>query len=321
MVLGKTWTLANSWIPTPRTTHNTSTRRHRNVRASPTPGTRGAASSTSSAATTDGGSNPNPSSSSSSNQSINNNSSQNPPLEPPAPTTTTTASSPWSLVAEARNNWPLLLRTFAVHAAHITVRLLSQPFQPALDKFQEKAAASSAVRAACAALQVEDLTKLQDVVNSLVLAESVYKVVGRPEGEAIRLMSALKAAFPPGVVTLSAAQFTRSHVRHRFAVAESPDAMYVVFMGTKLARDFLANATVWQDEVLLDASSVLNTDDAERFMVGSGNNGNGSNGSNNTSSQSVPAAHRGFLTRARGIPIDSIFNEAQKRGKRLVLCG
>lgn len=33
------------------------------------------------------------------------------------------------------------------------------------------------------------------------------------------------------------------------------------------------------------------------------------------------AAHRGFLTRARSIPIHQLYQEARARGKRLVLCG
>ena len=33
------------------------------------------------------------------------------------------------------------------------------------------------------------------------------------------------------------------------------------------------------------------------------------------------AAHRGFLTRARSIPIRQLYAEARARGKRLVLCG
>lgn len=219
-----------------------------------------------------------------------------------------TSSSSWNFPVR---NWPLLLRTFAAHAVHITARVLAHPLQPALDRFQERAAASSAVHAACAALQVEDLSSLQDVANAVVLAECVYKVVGGAEGAAVRIMSGLKASFPPGIVTVSAVQFARGHVRHRFAVGESDDAMYVAFMGTKMARDFLANAAVWQDEVQLDAS-VLTSDEAEGLGAPTGEQQQGGQ---------FPAAHRGFLTRSRGIPIDALFHEAQRRGKRLVLCG
>lgn len=37
--------------------------------------------------------------------------------------------------------------------------------------------------------------------------------------------------------------------------------------------------------------------------------------------QARPAAHRGFWSRAEGIPIEHLFEHARQRGKRLVLCG
>ena len=33
------------------------------------------------------------------------------------------------------------------------------------------------------------------------------------------------------------------------------------------------------------------------------------------------AAHRGYLSRARGIAVEQLYAEARRRGKRLVLCG
>ncbi|KAG7672312.1 hypothetical protein Ndes2526B_g06693 [Nannochloris sp. 'desiccata'] len=223
--------------------------------------------------------------------------------------------SSWSFPAR---NWPLLLKTLAVHGAHITARLISQPFRPALEKIQQRAASSAAVKSACAAFQVEDLASLHDVANALVLAESVYKVVGRPEHEAVRIMSSLKSNFPPGIVTISSVQFAREHVAHRFAISQSEDALYVAFMGTKLPRDFLANASAWQEEVQLDADTVVKSNDAEKMNL---SDNSGLTNTSTSSQEQAPAAHRGFLMRARGIPIEALFAEAQKRGKRLVLCG
>ena len=37
--------------------------------------------------------------------------------------------------------------------------------------------------------------------------------------------------------------------------------------------------------------------------------------------QAVPAAHRGFLTRARGVPIESLYEQACRQKRRLVLSG
>jgi len=224
--------------------------------------------------------------------------------------------SSWSFSAR---NWPLLLKTVAVHGAHITARIISQPFQPALEKIQQRAASSAAVKSACAAFQVEDLASLHDVANALVLAESVYKVVGRPEHEAVRIMSCLKSNFPPGIVTISSVQFAREHVTHRFAISQSEDALYVAFMGTKRPRDFLANASAWQKEVQLDADAVVKSNDAEKMNLSDKYGGTTSNTS--SQQQQAPAAHRGFIMRSQDIPIDALFAEAQKQGKRLVLCG
>lgn len=208
--------------------------------------------------------------------------------------------------------WPIFLRTVAVYATQVAYRIFSQPLQPITDRLRARAAASEAVRSACERLQVDDLTGLQDLCNSLILAESVYKCVGRPEAEAARFISALKAAFP-GVASVSSAQFARPHVRHRFVVAEGGDAIYVAFMGTKMAKDYLTNAAVWQEEVRLDAA-LLSEADAEG-ITGAGAQPGAANGGK------MPAAHRGFLSRARAIPIDSLYAEAARRGKRLVLCG
>ena len=38
-------------------------------------------------------------------------------------------------------------------------------------------------------------------------------------------------------------------------------------------------------------------------------------------SQAIPAAHRGFLSRAKAIPIEGLFAHACQHGKRLVLTG
>lgn len=63
-------------------------------------------------------------------------------------------------------------------------------------------------------------------------------------------------------------------------------------------------------EVRLDAA-LLSTDEAES-VAGEGQG---------PATGQPPAAHRGFVTRARGIPIDALYQEARARGKRLVLCG
>jgi alpha-beta hydrolase superfamily lysophospholipase len=67
-----------------------------------------------------------------------------------------------------------------------------------------------------------------------------------------------------------------------------------------------------QEEVVLDAAML--TGGASGHVLDSG-------AAAGTASRAQLAAHRGFLTRARGVPIDSLYREARARGKRLVLCG
>jgi len=37
--------------------------------------------------------------------------------------------------------------------------------------------------------------------------------------------------------------------------------------------------------------------------------------------QVTALAHRGFLARARGIPVEALYAHAARQGRRLVLCG
>ena len=38
-------------------------------------------------------------------------------------------------------------------------------------------------------------------------------------------------------------------------------------------------------------------------------------------SQVTALAHRGFLARARGVPVEALYAHATRQGRRLVLCG
>lgn len=84
-----------------------------------------------------------------------------------------------------------------------------------------------------------------------------------------------------------------------YLLADSPDALYVAFMGTKRPRDLRCNVDVWQDQVLFKAAA---SEDCEQ-------------------QGELPAAHRGFSSRAKSIPIEALYQQARSQGKRLVLCG
>lgn len=264
---------------------------------------------------------------------------------------TTSSSIVDSASSKDNTKWPLFFHAVATRASHIACKLLSRPFQPTSDQITAQAAASHVVHEVCTALHAHDLTSLQDLCNSLVLAESVYSIVDSPEKKATSFISALKLSFPPGLVTIHAAQFAKSHVEHRFLIAEGGDAMYIAFMGTKLPRDYIANATVFQEHVSLDDRDITLNNSPERMLSSlqndidddsrssrSGgvdkrkNHGTGLYGRHqnrdsgdlrvaSSAHHEIPAAHRGFVKRAQSIPIDVLWNEAQKKGKRLVLCG
>ena len=116
-------------------------------------------------------------------------------------------------------------------------------------------------------------TPLQDVVNALAMSECAYTAheIGPPAAAAA--LASLRAAFPPGLLTVAALQPSLPSVRHRYVLGAAPDALIVGFMGTSDARDAVADANLLQEALWGDAG------------------GGGA---------PPPAVHRGFAARARG---------------------
>lgn len=154
-------------------------------------------------------------------------------------------------------------------------------------------------RATCRAFAVDSYADLQDLFNSLLLAETVYKVVDQGTEGAAATLRDLKACYPPGLITLSAVQWALPHVTHRYLLAESDTTLFVALMGTKQRRDMFTNANVLQEVLWEDLQEV------QGAAVHKG----------------APAAHRGFLRRARGVPIEDLYLHAHRKGKKLLLCG
>ncbi|KAA6417845.1 MAG: lipase class 3 family [Trebouxia sp. A1-2] len=157
-------------------------------------------------------------------------------------------------------------------------------------------AATEAVEAAVAAFKVHSSDLLQDVFNCLVLAETVYKVQEGNHLEVASTVSALRQDFPAPLISLQRLQWSLPHVPHRYLLAEDNDALYVSFIGTKQRRDIMTNANIMQENLWPDLPIAAD-------------------------SQEVPAAHTGFLNRARGVPIQELYQLAKKLNKRLVLTG
>lgn len=160
----------------------------------------------------------------------------------------------------------------------------------------------------------------------MVLSECAYK---RPSTELVRAVNKFKADFGGQVVSLERVQPSADHVPHRYLLAEAGDTLFASFAGTKQYKDVMADANILQSAIFHD-----DVDDSESIEVTEAVQVDGSKKSVEDSSNSVgirvkqpkdvpkPAAHRGFMARAKGIPALELYRLAQKKKKRkLVLCG
>lgn len=177
----------------------------------------------------------------------------------------------------------------------------------------------------CNAVKAETVTDLQDILCAMVLSECVYK---KPASEVVRAVNKFKADFGGQVVSLQYIQPSLDHVPHRYLLAEAGDTLFASFIGTKQYKDLIADANILQGAVFHD-----DTKDANYATCNEANFAHSSDqeGSKRDKMHSVnaevqkggpkPAAHKGFLARAKGIPALELYRLAQKKDRRLVLCG
>ncbi|XP_047955012.1 uncharacterized protein LOC125201120 isoform X1 [Salvia hispanica] len=175
----------------------------------------------------------------------------------------------------------------------------------------------------CAALKAETLSDLQEILCCMVLSECVYK---RPAAEMLRAVNKFKADFGGHLVSLERVQPCSDHVPHRYLLAEAGDTLFASFIGTKRYKDIMADANIFQGAIFHDST----TEDINR-MDFTETDGQMSNGENSTihietnykptNSAPTPAVHRGFMARAKGIPALELYRLAQKKKRKLVLCG
>ncbi|XVE72682.1 hypothetical protein DITRI_Ditri11bG0058400 [Diplodiscus trichospermus] len=178
----------------------------------------------------------------------------------------------------------------------------------------------------CRAVKAVSLSDLQDILCCMVLSECVYK---KPAAEMIRAVNKFKADFGGQIVSLERVQPSSDHVPHRYLLAEAGDTLFASFIGTKQYKDIMADANILQGAIFhedvmedIDQIEVAETNQGERQK------GNGENQFNTLDSKPKrindrpkPAAHRGFLARAKGIPALELYRLAQKKKRKLVLCG
>ncbi|KAK9141063.1 hypothetical protein Scep_010744 [Stephania cephalantha] len=150
----------------------------------------------------------------------------------------------------------------------------------------------------CHAVKAESVSDLQDVLSCMLLSECVYK---------------------PSL----------DHVSHRYLLAEAGDTLFASFIGTKQYKDVITDANILQGAIFHDdfAEIIGENETVESGEAESQNKNRESVGkplqtkANQLKSNPKPAVHRGFFGRAKGIPALELYRLAQKKKRKLVLCG
>ncbi|XP_076930259.1 uncharacterized protein LOC143594982 [Bidens hawaiensis] len=178
----------------------------------------------------------------------------------------------------------------------------------------------------CIAVKADSLSDLQDILCCMVLSECVYK---RPDAELVQAVNKFKADFDGQVVSLERIQPSSDHVPHRYLLAEAGDTLFASFIGTKQYKDMMADANILQgaifhDDVVEDNDEIFTkssaTADGQKKVSEDVPRTLGAKPQQGVTSIK-PAAHRGFMSRAKGIPALELYKLAQKKKRKLVLCG
>ncbi|XP_057834847.1 uncharacterized protein LOC131045291 isoform X2 [Cryptomeria japonica] len=154
----------------------------------------------------------------------------------------------------------------------------------------------------------------------------------KPASEVIRAVNKFKADFGGQVISLEYVQPSLDHVPHSYLLADAGDTLFASFIGTKQYKDVIADANILQGAVFHEDPNQGRLFDEDGNYICGGVSHDGSEAtikiekplpvkSEELKGRPKPAAHKGFLARAKGIPALEIYRIAQKKGQRLVLCG
>jgi hypothetical protein len=174
------------------------------------------------------------------------------------------------------------------------------------------------LQAVCSAVKAENVGDLQDLLGAMVLSECVYK---KPESEVLRAVNKFKADFGGQLVPVDCIQTSLEHVTHRYVLAEAGNTLFVSFIGTKQYKDLIADANFLQGPLFGDEDEAHKIAEEEEHVISGPRKGLGLNADLRRKRKGKPAAHRGFLARAKGIPATELYRLAQKKDCKLVLCG
>jgi len=141
----------------------------------------------------------------------------------------------------------------------------------------------------------------------------------------MRYINKFKSDFGGTIVSLERVQPSLDHVPHRYLLAEAGDTLFATFIGTKQYKDIIADVNILQGTIFHEETaqdSALDVDSEQNdAQKGEENLGKSHREASKKLRKSKPAAHRGFMARAKGIPALELYNLAQKRNRKLVLCG
>ncbi|XP_044419586.1 uncharacterized protein [Triticum aestivum] len=178
------------------------------------------------------------------------------------------------------------------------------------------------LRELCRAVRVDTIAELQELLCAMVLAECVYK---RPVSEMMRYINKFKSDFGGNIISLERVQPSLDHVPHRYLLAEAGDTLFATFIGTNQYKDIIADVNILQGTIFHEdtAQDLADAIDSEQNsdQFGEENIGVSCREKPKQFGKSKPAAHRGFLARAKGIPALELYKLAQKKNRKLVLCG
>ncbi|XP_048533636.1 uncharacterized protein LOC125512585 isoform X5 [Triticum urartu] len=178
------------------------------------------------------------------------------------------------------------------------------------------------LRELCRAVRVDTIAELQELLCAMVLAECVYK---RPVSEMMRYINKFKSDFGGNIISLERVQPSLDHVPHRYLLAEAGDTLFATFIGTNQYKDIIADVNILQGTIFHEdtAQDLADAIDSEQNsdQFGEENIEVSCREKPKQFGKSKPAAHRGFLARAKGIPALELYKLAQKKNRKLVLCG
>ncbi|WOL02498.1 hypothetical protein Cni_G11217 [Canna indica] len=166
----------------------------------------------------------------------------------------------------------------------------------------------------CRAVKADSVADLQEILCSMVLSECVYK---RPAADMMWYINKFKSDFGQ-IVSLERVQPSLDHVPHRYLLAEAEDTIYASFIGTKQYKDVIADANILQGTIFHEDTAEndlidIESDQADKKPL--------QTKQKRPKESPKPAAHRGFLARAKGIPALELYKLAKKKNRKLVLCG